>query len=459
MRGQSRSRLRLAILAPFLGVLLPLSGSLRAQEARVLSLGEALERASRHNPDYRMAQNDLELSQVGRREAWGAFLPDLNLQASTGLSFDRQLVSRDNFGNPIENPFTEWRTSSSASQYLGGSISLFEGGSRFHELALQGARAQAREATVASRLRTVRSEVVGTYYQAQSQQALLAVEDELLEGRQVDLELTRRMFDLAGASRVEVLAAELNVQRQEQRIQQIRAQLQQSLLTLRRVVGDSELEGFRLDDALPTPFEPSSLNADDLVAQALASNPLVLEQEAQLLVGDAQARAARGSRWPSLSLSFGFNQRTFAEEKEALFDVFPDQGRFGSTSLSVSLPLFSRFQTQARVAEAEVGISNARENLRKTQLQIEEQVRSRLIALQTAYQSYLIALRSQEIAQERVRLAREQYRLGSRDFTALQQDTEAAAQAERDVITQLFGFMDAHANLEEVVGELPPREG
>jgi len=178
-----------------------------------------------------------------------------------------------------------------------------------------------------------------------------------------------------------------------------------------------------------------------------------LEQEAQLLVGAAQAKVARGSRWPTLSLSFGFNQRTFADERGALFDLFPDQGRYGSTSVSLTLPIFSRFQTQARVAEAQVAMDNSRENLRRTRLQIEEQVRSRIIALQTAYRSYEIALRSREIAQERVSLARDQFRLGTRTFTELQQDIEAAAQAERDVITQLFGFMEAQANLVEVAGQ------
>ncbi|MGW8268228.1 MAG: TolC family protein, partial [Longimicrobiales bacterium] len=97
-----------------------------AQAGPVLTLEEALQRARVHNPDYRMAENDLELSRVGRQEAIGAFLPNLSFQAGTGLSFDRQLVSRDNFGNPIENPVTEWQTSSSSSQYLGGSVTLFE---------------------------------------------------------------------------------------------------------------------------------------------------------------------------------------------------------------------------------------------------------------------------------------------------------------------------------------------
>jgi outer membrane protein len=420
----------------------------------VLSLQDALQRARQHNPDYRMAQNDLELSRTGRREALGAFLPNLSLSAGSGLSFNRQLVSTDNFGNPIENPITKWQTSSSSSQYLGGSITLFEGGQRFKQLSIQGAQARAREATAASRLRTLQAEVVRVYHQAQAQQATLRVEEDLLEGRQLDLELTRRMFDLAGATRVEVLAAELNVRRQELRIEQTLAQVQQGILSLRRVIGDPELEVFGLSEVLPDPFDPQSLNADDLVGRAQASSPVVLQQLAQLEVGAAQVKAAKGSRWPSLSMSFGFNQRTFAQEREALFDAWPDQGRYGSTSFSLSIPIFSRFQTSARIAEAQVALDNAQENLRKTRLQVEEDVRSRLISLQTAYQGYQIALRSREIAQERLRLAREQFRLGSRTFNELQRDIDDAAAAEREVITQLSGFVAARANLEETVGPI-----
>ena len=105
-------------------------------------------------------------------------------------------------------------------------------------------------------------------------------------------------------------------------------------------------------------------------------------------------------------------------------------------------------------AVAQVGLDNAQENLRKTRLQVEEEVRSGLIALRTAYQGYQIALRSQEIAQERLRLAREQFRLGSRTFSELQLDIDAGASAEREVITQLFGFLEAGVNLEETVGDL-----
>lgn len=445
--------MRAAVLALAAAIFFPVAGAM-AQSGPTLSLSDALDRARQHNPDYRMAQNDLELSRTGKREAWGAFLPSLNLQAGTGVSFDRQLVSTDFFGNPIENPVSEWQTSSSSTQYLGGNITLFEGGQRFHQLSVQGAQALVREATVSSRLRGVRGEVIRVYQRAQAQQALLQVEEELLQGRHLDLEMTRRMYDLAGATRVEVLAAELNVQRQDQRIQQTMAQLEQGLLSLRRTIGDPALPEFGLSEDTPAPFDPQALDPETLVAWALASNPQIHQQRAQLDVGAAQARVARGSRWPTLSLSFGFTQRTFAPEQDALFDLYPDQGRYGSTSLNMSIPVFSRFQNSARIAEAQVGLDNAQENLRKTHLQVEEEVRSRLIALRTAHQGYEIALRSREIAQERLRLAREQFRLGSRTFSELQRDIDDGANAEREVINQLFGFLEARVNLEETVGDI-----
>ena len=445
--------MRAAVLALAAAIFFPVAGAM-AQSGPSLSLSDALDRARQHNPDYRMAQNDLELSRTGKREAWGAFLPSLNLQAGTGVSFDRQLVSTDFFGNPIENPVSEWQTSSSSTQYLGGNITLFEGGQRFHQLSVQGAQALVREATVSSRLRGVRGEVIRVYQRAQAQQALLQVEEELLQGRHLDLEMTRRMYDLAGATRVEVLAAELNVQRQDQRIQQTMAQLEQGLLSLRRTIGDPALPEFGLSEDTPAPFDPQALDPETLVAWALASNPQIHQQRAQLDVGAAQARVARGSRWPTLSLSFGFTQRTFAPEQDALFDLYPDQGRYGSTSLNMSIPVFSRFQNSARIAEAQVGLDNAQENLRKTHLQVEEEVRSRLIALRTAHQGYEIALRSREIAQERLRLAREQFRLGSRTFSELQRDIDDGANAEREVINQLFGFLEARVNLEETVGDI-----
>ena len=432
------------------------AAALGAQEEdagdRVLTLEEALDLAATYNPEYRQARNDVGLAGPVRRAAWGAFLPSLDLSLGTSVNFNRQLTAFDNFGNPIENPVAEWRTTSASSQRVNLGLTLFDGGRRFHELSRVGADAEARAAAARVRLATVRAEVQRQYFETLEQLDLLEVERRILEGKRQDLESTRRLFGLASVSRVDVLSAELEVQRQERTVQQVERDYRKALLALRSAIGDPDLEEFRVAGPAPRPSDPSVLREDALVARALADNPRLLEQRARVEAGRAQARAARGGRWPSLSLNTGFTQSASQSELNAFFDAFPDASRYSSTSLSLSIPVFSRFQTANDIAQAEVEVDNAREALRQTRLEVEQNIRSQLIDLQSAYERYRTAERSLEIAEEKLRLGREAYRLTVRTFTELQQDVEAAATERRNLIAELYAFLEARVTLEETLG-------
>jgi outer membrane protein TolC len=438
-------------LLPLLLAVLPASG--RGQTGQALSLDEALQRAVENNPNYRRTLNNLVLSDVERQQAWGAFLPTLSVSSATGVSLNRQLVSTDEFGNPVQNPFTDWRTSSSTSQSINASLSLYQWGARRRDMATQKAQAKAREAAVTAESRGLRADVIRAYRTAQNQQALLGVEQSLLASRELDLETTQRMFVLAGASRVDVLTAELNVQQQGLRIQEAQGQLQQALLNLRTVIGDEGLNDFTVDGTLPEAYDPSGLDPGSLGSRAFSSNPNLIQQEATVEASRAQTQSARRAHWPPLTISFNARQSTYSDEYAAFMSAFPNDSRSGGASFGITIPIFQGFNNKARIVQAEVALANQEEALRETRLLVEEAVQSRLIALETAYQSYVITLRSRDIAQERLRLGREQFRLGARTFTELQQDIDAASQAERAVINQLFALEQALANLEEMVGE------
>ena len=452
MKGSGGRRTALAsALTTLILLTLAAPGAGLAQET--ISLGDALDRAQRYNPAYRRVLNDLDLNEVERLQAWGAFLPTFNLQWGTGVSLNRQLISTDVFGNPIENPITEWRTSSSTSQSINGSLTLYQWGARSRQMAAQQALARASEATVISQSRTLRANVIRAYRSAQNQAAILGVEQSLLESRQTDLQTTQRRFELAGATRVEVLTAELAVQQQEQRIREAGGALEQALLNLRTVVGDPELENFQVEGELPEAFDPTGLDPASLAPMAFSSNPTLIVQEANLEVRRAQAQSARRSHWPGLTISFNARQGTFGNDYGGFMDPYPSDSRSSGGSFGISVPLFQGFRNKASIVQAEVALVNQEETLREFQLQVEEAVGARFIALETAHQSYLISLTSRDIAGERLRLGREQFRLGSRTFAELQQDIDAASQAERAVINQLFALETALANLEEIVGE------
>ena len=90
--------------------------------------------------------------------------------------------------------------------------------------------------------------------------------------------------------------------------------------------------------------------------------------------------------------------------------------------------------------------------MRQTRLEIERDVRSRLIDLRGAWDSYRLAERSSEIAEERLRLAREGYRLTTVTFSDLQLAIEGAANERRTAINARYDFVAARIALEQVVG-------
>jgi outer membrane protein TolC len=437
---------------------------LEAQEGTVLTLEEALDRAAQHNPEYRQAINNLGLNALDRRTALSAFLPTLSVRANTNVSMTRQLLGTDDFGYPVENPIAEWRTSSGSSQGVQLSIPLYSWGVRFQEWKTQGARARSREADVTSQLRTLHSNVVRAYRNAQNQRALVAAEEDLLARRELDLETARLRFDLAGVSRVDVLQAQLAVQQQELRIQEARAGLQKALLALRTRIGDPELVEFEVVEALPEPFDPEGLDPETLVSVALSSNPAMLRQEANLDVAQAQVKTVKGNRWTPLSVNLGLSQSdNDLDGLKSFFDPYPSRFRGGQGFFSVGFdlqifPFRSSFKDP--VVRAEIALDNTEESLRGERLRLEEEVHTRLIDLQVSYSAYVIALRAREISEQSLELAQGQFRLGSRTFTELQINITAAADAERAVISRLFSFLQAQTSLEETVGvELDPVVG
>jgi outer membrane protein TolC len=63
-----------------------------------------------------------------------------------------------------------------------------------------------------------------------------------------------------------------------------------------------------------------------------------------------------------------------------------------------------------------------------------------------------LAERSQQIADEALRLARGEYRIGTRTFEELRSSFVSEADIRRQVITSRHSFVDALLSLEEAVG-------
>lgn len=417
-----------------------------------LSLEQAIEIAEENNPAYRRAVADLDVAAADVRAGWGAYLPELNLSLSTGGNVSRRLTGEDNFGRPaeLEDPIT-FRGSSTSQSLSLGSITLFDGGTRRGELRAARASSEATGARVEARWMELRAEIGRRYYDAQRASELRALEERLIERVETQLDMTQRLLRLAVRTPVDVLGAEVAVADQEAEIERARGEERKAVLALQEEMGVMDESALTLTDSLPAVFDPEGLDAAVLTEQALGANPRITEQEAMGVQARHRMSIARAARWPTLSANTGVSRSLSATEFHALFEPNPlDQSLFFGFSLSV--PVFSQFRTSATLARARAEQAGAGEDLRAARMQTEQEVRSGLIDLQTAYRSLRAAERSAELNRERIEMSEEQYRIGAINFTELQDALDQAADAERQTLNARYEFGTALITLEQRVG-------
>jgi outer membrane protein len=466
---------------------------------RELSLEEAIATAHANNPGFQVTRNDEELASQDVRSALGGLLPTASV--SSGMAW--QGAGEQRFGTLTAEQlgFRNQPSYYSSSYSLGMSYTL--SGSTL--LAPRQARA-AREATEA-RIETgganLALQITQTYLEVLRQDEALNVVRRELERAEYNLRLAEGQLEVGSATPLDVKQAEVAVGRA--RVTVLRTENAGRTARIRLLVGmglDPDP-----DVRLTTRFEVTEplWTEGELVALALERNPALDALRASLRANDVAVRAARSRFLPSLSLSAGisgFTQRASSTgfliaqaegQSEAqiqqcqfqndlysrLADPLPpmncgllqlsDADRQGISdrnsyfpfdftgqppqlSLTVSLPLFSGFSRSRQLQSARVEQENVRHRVREQELGLRAEISAGLSAVRTAWRTAEIEEQNSAVADDQLRLAREQYAVGSASFLQLVEAETLKAQADRDRIGSVHTYHETLADLEAVVG-------
>lgn len=448
MKGWFRSAAALAF------TLNPAPTPAQPSDTLQLTLEEALRIARAASPPYLRAANDASLNAAESRATWfDRVLPQATLSLfNTSFYGNVRRRAQDNFGNPIENPTADWIYFSETSQWLQLDWNI-QGGSIFDALHRQRLVNQRRIHAEARALTALEVAVERAFWDALEQEELRRAEEELLAARELDLEVSRRLFRLAARTRVDVLRAELAVEQQRLALRQRSAALEQAKLALRARLGDERLPPFEL---VPSPlpvFDPAALDTETLVRRALAVNPALREAGAAVGAARVELREAGRAWWPRLFAQYNVTRRAQTSRGDALFDLSWNEALDHRFYVGLQLPMFTNyFQNRQRVAQASVRLANETETEREERLRVEESVRRALLELQNQWETLRLSERAGEIAARALELARDEYRLGTRSFEELRQGVDEEAVTRRQLIEARHAFVDALLDLEEAVG-------
>lgn len=464
-----------------------------------LTLEEALRVAEQSNPAYRIALNDLGPADWSVRSAYGSWLPSasfntgMSYQGSGEQTFGGLTTEQLGFGGQPSYLFSNY--SLSANMQISGTTLLTPGQAK--------ARRNATTATIQNALAQLQFFVTQSYLNVLREDEGLRLAEQELERAQLNLRLAQGQLEIGTATRVDVTQAEVAVGRAQIGVLQAQNAVRTSKLRLVQQLGVEPGSDFDL----ATSFELArpGWTEDQLRALAIEQNPALVALRANESSADYGVKIARSSYAPSLSLSAntsGFSRQAsnsdflvnqargrvagqlaqcesmndlyarladplpptdctgFAltpADEQAIIDgnnVFPFDftGSPATFSLTLSVPIFQGFSRQQRVEEARVQRDDLRHQVRQQELQLAADIAAGLGNVQTAYQSALIEQRNQAAADEQLRLAQEQYRLGSVSFLQLVEAETVKAQADRSLVDAIFTYHENVANLEATVG-------
>jgi outer membrane protein len=415
---------------------------LAAQQAPVVpqaplqvTLQEAVRRALDVQPAMVQARGNQRNAGASGRSAWGAFLPSVTTSASAFRSNNSTFVPNDTSRLPPVYSY---------SGGLNASIVLFDGFSRFANLRVASATADAADAGFVNQRFQVTATTAQVFFTALANEELVRVAQAQVERARAELQTAVNKFQAGAATRSDTLTATVDVGSALLALLQAQANLATAQANLGRQIGVDQLVRATPDSALP-PLPDTTV----LRASVLQAAPLVRQAEAQASVTSAQVWSTRGQYWPTVTLSYN-NSRTGTDNPQLpLFNNYPEtfSWRFG-----LSWTLFNGFSREQAQVAASVANDVARAQAADTRRQVNALYTQQLAALFTAWAQIAIAGADVAAATEAVRVQQERYRLGAGTLLDLLTAQANLTQAAVSQVQARYNYLIARAQLEAIVG-------
>ncbi|MBS1814447.1 MAG: TolC family protein [Acidobacteria bacterium] len=260
-----------------------------------------------------------------------------------------------------------------------------------------------------------------------------------------DTELTRQSRESHEAgvgTNLDYLRSRVEMQTREQELVSAQADFARDKIALARAMGlpaDQELE---LSDAIPY-AEIEQLPLDQAMKVAEVRRKDLLSLESQLRTAVLQRKAVAYERLPVLRVS-GF-YGVLGETKGLYHGVFTAQA-------GLDFPIFeeARIQGDKQMADAQIHALNDR--IRGLRVDMEEQIRSAKLDVDSYRELARVARSNVELAQEALLQTQDRYHAGVEDDLPVVQAQATLADAQAKLIASLFQYNQAKIALARAIG-------
>ncbi|MEO8448188.1 MAG: TolC family protein [Gemmatimonadota bacterium] len=397
-----------------------------------ISLAEALNRATRLDPNYVSALASVSSADWARRSAFATLvLPAIS------VATDYTTYSTEIFNTGTAQPAKTIVTARADARF-----ELFNGGRHLADVRRTRAELESAVATEVQVRYISALQTESAFYAALSEQELRGVAQDRLRRALEQLVVARARVVSGAVVQTDSLQILLEVNRARVGLIREEARLNVARLQLGRRVGENGPVEALPADTLHAPALPLSL--PEAIAVALEQGPDYRIARANERGAVAALRAQKASYFPTLALSA--NISSFDER------YFPTALTRSFASLSLSFPLWNNFARELGVARARAGRDVAQAIRSDVERAAAADVTDAYQAYETARAATDYAVQGLTIAQETFRVQQARYRAGASTILDLLEAQTGLTEAESELVQSRYAIRLALAGLEAVLG-------
>jgi outer membrane protein TolC len=431
-------RTKILVLALVTGAA-PLAAQTADSTRPVVTLEQAIALSLKTQPGVVQATVAVDNAAARVRTAKAAWLPSLDFSASGNQSYSGVPARVDpNTGLAVGS------SSGSISTSVRSSLTLFDGFQRSADTRSARASETAADASLVNAQYQQRLTTTNQFLDARAAAELVGVRQASVERAEEQLKVSINKLNAGSATRSDSLRSRVTLGTAQLQLVQAQAQLATAEAGLARLVG---LTGrvAAADDPSFSHVVAEPIDTAAIRAEAEAVSPQVRAAQANALAAQAEIRSARSGYWPTLSLSGNLGLSGSSSRNYSFYD---NRG----ASLSLSWPIFNRFQREQSINTAENAATTAEAQAADAARQVSANLTSQLADLEAARLQIEITQVSVTAAEEDLRVQQERYRLGASTIVDILTSQEALDQAEVDAVNARFSYLRAKAQIEALIG-------
>jgi outer membrane protein TolC len=406
-----------------------------------LSLSDAIDRGLKQNLGLLLSNADVRLARGERWEQLSALLP--HVTGAPYVAVSKANIDEAGFAglanlfhlSPSVGPFSYFDARASVTQTL------------FDWKSINATRAASQTVKSASyTFKDARDLVVlavgYTYLQAIADEARI-------ETAKAQVETAKALYDQAAdqvnagtSPDIDGLRTRVEFQTRQQELIQAKNNFAIQKLTVARVIGLAPGQEFEFTDK--SPYQAiEEITVAEALKRAYASRADYQAAMTDVRAAEFSRKAAVAGYLPSLSLNADYGLG--GSHPSTATQVADVRG-------TLSIPIFQGGSVHADVMQADGKLEQSRERLDSLRAQIDSDVRSALLNLQSSADQVNVARSNIDLAEETLVQSRDRFSAGVTDTVEVVQSQEAVASAHERYISSLYNYNYAKISLVRALG-------